>query len=284
MRICHLSTYDNHGGAGRAAYRIHNALIEMGISSTLLVKNKRTNNPTIIASVEPRIYKLFSNVSRVLGQKLLQLMYANFSKRGKFSSLLLYRSRLSSNYLNTYNVVCLYWVCEGFISPETISKIKRPIIWRLSDMWPFTGGCHYSGQCTCYTQNCGRCPFLQSRITQDPSRLLWNRKAKSWKGLDLTIVSPSRWLADCASPFTTRPRPPISRGWHRPPSRSGTAAPGSNSDIGSATRSSTRRRCAAAASTTRTCISAAGSCVRTSLRARTPRGSPRARIPNTSRS
>jgi glycosyltransferase involved in cell wall biosynthesis len=65
-------------------------------------------------------------------------------------------------------------------------------------MWPFTGGCHYSGECDKYTQSCGHCPQLNSQQDGDISGWVWWRKAKAWKNLNLTIVTPSQWLADCA--------------------------------------------------------------------------------------
>jgi glycosyltransferase involved in cell wall biosynthesis len=66
-------------------------------------------------------------------------------------------------------------------------------------MWAFTGGCHYSQDCDRYTASCGACPQLYSSENWDLSRWVWQRKAKSWKDLDLTIVALSSWLSNCAS-------------------------------------------------------------------------------------
>ena len=65
-------------------------------------------------------------------------------------------------------------------------------------MWSFTGGCHYNEDCDKYTANCGACPILGSTKEADLSRQIWQRKHKSWQDLNLTIVTPSRWLGDCA--------------------------------------------------------------------------------------
>jgi glycosyltransferase involved in cell wall biosynthesis len=66
-------------------------------------------------------------------------------------------------------------------------------------MWAFTGGCHYSGACTRYEQTCGNCPQLRSNREFDLSRWTWKRKSKVWADLPLTIVTPSKWLADCVN-------------------------------------------------------------------------------------
>jgi glycosyltransferase involved in cell wall biosynthesis len=39
---------------------------------------------------------------------------------------------------------------------------------------------------------------LGSSCENDLSRWTWNRKERAWRNLDLTLVAPSRWLADCA--------------------------------------------------------------------------------------
>jgi glycosyltransferase involved in cell wall biosynthesis len=97
------------------------------------------------------------------------------------------------------DIVHLHWTCNGFLQIETLAKFQRPLVWTLHDMWPFTGGCHYTQTCDRYFQTCGACPQLHSRRQRDLSRWIWQRKAKAWSGLDLTLVAPSTWLADCAA-------------------------------------------------------------------------------------
>jgi glycosyltransferase involved in cell wall biosynthesis len=65
-------------------------------------------------------------------------------------------------------------------------------------MWPFTGGCHYNGKCDRYTHSCGACPQLHSSKEADLSRWIWQRKAKAWKNINLTLVTPSKWFAERA--------------------------------------------------------------------------------------
>jgi glycosyltransferase involved in cell wall biosynthesis len=96
------------------------------------------------------------------------------------------------------DIVHLHWVCNGFLKIESLPQLKKPIVWTFHDMWSFTGGCHYSLECDRYTNCCGSCPQLGSKRNWDLSRWVWNRKAHSWKNLDLTIVTPSEWLAKCA--------------------------------------------------------------------------------------
>jgi len=82
---------------------------------------------------------------------------------------------------------------------EDIVKIKAPIVWSLHDMWPFTGGCHYDGQCGGYRESCGNCPLLLSRKENDLSREVFARKSRVYsKKRDMTIVGLSSWITRCA--------------------------------------------------------------------------------------
>jgi glycosyltransferase involved in cell wall biosynthesis len=65
----------------------------------------------------------------------------------------------------------------------------------MHDMWGFTGGCHTTGTCIRYQQQCGLCPALHSQREQDISRRVWQQKAKHWTPDLFTIVAPSHWLA-----------------------------------------------------------------------------------------
>jgi glycosyltransferase involved in cell wall biosynthesis len=96
------------------------------------------------------------------------------------------------------DIVNIHWANSAFMQIETPNKLNKPIVWTLHDMWAFTGGCHYSENCNRYTTNCGACPQLDSKTSNDLSYWVWKRKAKAWKNLNLTIISPSHWLAKCA--------------------------------------------------------------------------------------
>jgi len=96
------------------------------------------------------------------------------------------------------DIVSLYWINGGFVSPEVLSRIDKPLVWRLSDIWPFTGGCHYPGACNRFETQCGSCPQLRRPGPDDAANSLWLRKQEAWRALDLTVVAPSNWMADLA--------------------------------------------------------------------------------------
>lgn len=118
-----------------------------------------------------------------------------------FRSACIGRNIIDHELVKKTDIVNLHWIAGGFLSIRGISrlvKLGKPIVWTLHDMWAFTGGCHYSGDCEKYIDSCGACPQLNSDKDNDITRKIWRRKKRAYKDLDLTIVTPSRWLAECA--------------------------------------------------------------------------------------
>jgi len=191
MKVLHLSTSDLESGAGRAALRVHQGLQNAGIVSQMLVRAKDSSDPQVIAE---------KSIRTKLGPPLSGLPFQLTRTQSKSNfSLQWFPDNLTKN-INRFepNIINLHWICNGFLQVETLRKIQPPLVWTLHDMWPFTGGCHYSKDCDRYTNACGSCPQLTSNNQQDLSRWVWNRKHKAWNSLNLTIIGASHWIANCA--------------------------------------------------------------------------------------
>ena len=96
------------------------------------------------------------------------------------------------------DIVHLHWVGDNFLPIAELAKIEAPIVWTLRDMWPFTGGCHYAGDCDKYRGGCGNCPQLVTGAADDISAHVSRQKQRAWSNVPMTLVCISRWLADCA--------------------------------------------------------------------------------------
>jgi glycosyltransferase involved in cell wall biosynthesis len=195
VNILLASSHDVEGGAARAAYRLHQGLKQIGVSSQMLVQAKTSGDKAILA---PKT-RLGQGIARArLSFDALPLKRYRNRQGTTFSVQWLPENVTKRIHQIKPDLVNLHWINDGFVQIESIAKLNRPIVWSLHDMWAFTGGCHYTDQCDRFTQSCGSCPQLQSQEVQDLSRSVWQRKAKAWKAADLTIVALSQWLADCA--------------------------------------------------------------------------------------
>ncbi|MDD5069397.1 MAG: glycosyltransferase family 4 protein [Candidatus Omnitrophica bacterium] len=100
------------------------------------------------------------------------------------------------------DIIHLHWISFMVDYKNFFRKINKPIIWTLHDVNPFTGGCHYAGSCRKYESRCGACPQLGSKSANDLSRRIFERKKNAYKNGKIFIVSPSKWMADCAKKST----------------------------------------------------------------------------------
>jgi glycosyltransferase involved in cell wall biosynthesis len=195
MKLLILNTTDNIGGAARAAYRLHKGLRSLEVDSTMLVLSKSTQDPSVVGP-QGKIAKGFARLRPHLDALPLQL-YGQ--RQGTYWSNAWVPNRLQNQIERLKpDLVNLHWVSSGFLPIDALGKMKRPLVWTLHDCWPFTGGCHYPGDCERFKDRCGDCPQLGSQTDRDLSRRVWERKAKHWRHLNLTIVTPSRWLAGLA--------------------------------------------------------------------------------------
>lgn len=193
MKILHLAMHDATG-AGRATMRLHQALMQANLDSTVLVTQKSTDIPkTRQPGGKIRLY-----------QKLQQkLMYASMEKSVDQNQYV-FSVNVSPSFLTPEikalnpDLIHLHWIGWEYLPIESLQNFNVPLVWTMHDMWTFTGGCHYSEECTRYRENCGHCPQLKQSREQDLSRWVWKRKSRAWSGLNLTLVAPSQWLANCA--------------------------------------------------------------------------------------
>ena len=56
--------------------------------------------------------------------------------------------RLSeNNKLFDVDIIHVHWIAKTYSDLSFIKDLNKPTIWTFRDMWPFTGGCHYSLEC-----------------------------------------------------------------------------------------------------------------------------------------
>ncbi|BAZ42790.1 group 1 glycosyl transferase [Calothrix sp. NIES-4101] len=193
MRPLILSTFDISGGAAKAAFRLHQGLRKIHIDSTMLVQYPESSENNIIGATN-KLEKYLNQARPTLDNLPLNRYqgrgYGTFSPQW-------FPDFTNSKIANlSPDIINLHWIC-GYIQIESIPRWNKPLVWTLHDMWTFTGGCQYSNGCDRYIKSCGACPQLHSHREKDISRWIWERKAKAWQNLDITIVTPSQWLANC---------------------------------------------------------------------------------------
>lgn len=199
MKVLQVSGTDKIGGAGIAAYRLHRGLRQANIDSQMLVSRKATADPTV-----QRLSSHFNRWERLRYRYASQQYHRQLKQHPRRGDSA-YWSLNNASYpiadvINAYNVdvVHIHWVGDNYLPISQFAKINAPIVWTLHDMWAFTGGCHYTGDCTAYQNTCGNCPQLTHPQPDDISYQVLQQKINTWNDIPMTIVCPSQWLADCA--------------------------------------------------------------------------------------
>ena len=202
IRVLSVSTYDSAGGAARAAYRIHLAVLACGVDSRMFVQVKKRSDERILRARDfvPRtwLYRLFNWPRKKLKKEWQAYQWGKYPDKGPDLMSDLIASDIGGALKKIdYDVLHLHWANNGFLPLDKLPR-NKPIVWTLHDTWPFCGVCHYFYECRGFMKECGQCPQLGSASALDLSRQVWKRKRRIYRKLDLHVVSPSRWLGENA--------------------------------------------------------------------------------------
>lgn len=196
MKILHLLACPLDSGAGKAVKTLHTELLKNGIRSTVAGRIEKDLDPFLGASRIPLSEKIISGAIRRLQVQANRIQFGEtrdveFLQRGvRFDKLRAYREAdlIHVQWANATSMGSLFW--------KQLFEEKRPIIWTLRDMWPFTGGCHFSGSCDRFEQNCGDCPKIHRPAEQETARQLEFKSA--YLPRSATFVAISNHFAETA--------------------------------------------------------------------------------------
>lgn len=193
--ILHIQSGPLNAGAARGVSNLHKALLTAGVKSRVLSthdydcssKSENMNDSTYYQFKGIRISDRIGNLPKKI--------YINRLNR-PFSTGLSGGNIVKTKAYSEADIIHLHWTC-GLLPLWSLQQIQKPVVWTLRDMWPLTGGCHYTLGCDNYTKGCGRCPQLNSESPHDLSRAiaLWKRKALP---KNLLVVGVSQWISKCA--------------------------------------------------------------------------------------
>ena len=203
IKVLFVNETDQGGGSARAALSLCHDVRRFGANTLMLVQNKKTANDDVISVSDfvPKglLWGMLDSFTLKIKNKLQHARWRPYKKTQDKS----YKSDTRGRYLFDafkkfdYDIVHLHWINNRFVKVSDLPKGK-PIVWTLHDSWPFCGVCHYFLDCVRYQNTCGECPQLGSKDPKDLSYKCWKEKFNAYKNLDLHIVAPSNWLAECA--------------------------------------------------------------------------------------
>ena len=198
MRVLIINTSERMGGAAIAAGRLMDALRNNGIQAKMLVRDKQTDRVTVIG-LKKSLWKIW----QFIWERIVIWKANHFKKHNLFEVDIANTGTnvISLPELSQADVIHLHWINQGMLSLKDIRRIiesGKPIVWTMHDMWPFTGICHYAGDCDKYTTHCENCPILYKGNKKDLSFHTFQQKKRMLEGSHIHFVSCSQWLGNMA--------------------------------------------------------------------------------------
>ena len=195
FNVVHLST-GHAGGAGLAARRLNAALNEVGVPSTFYALESKdftmaANEFAISRNPFARI--LSGVVVRAQAKLSSKILFSLISTRAISEKKILALAKTRNTVFHLHNWYNLIPESQIF----ALAKNGFPVVVTLHDQRLLTGGCHYTFDCTKFTNGCSKCPTIRRGLKWVPAYVVNKRKnflagipERPW----LTYVSPSNWI------------------------------------------------------------------------------------------
>ena len=190
ITVAMVNTAQTHGGAARMASLLVNGLNQYAedVHATLYHCENDFNDEVYIGLKKLTSRYINAGLARIGGSFVVyDFGVAEEIIDATENSDVLHVHNLHGYYLN-FKKLLLSW-CD------------RPIVWTWHDMWGATGRCGFSFNCDLWKKGCVSCPNKEYYPSAwlDNARLEFQYKSELFRRLkNLTIVCPSKWLADIA--------------------------------------------------------------------------------------
>ncbi len=190
MKLVQLNATCGVGSTGKICVAVSEILSDRGVENYILYSHGQTDYPLGIKYSEDLYIKRQALRARILGNY-------GFNSHRATKRLLETLEHIKPDIVHIHNIHGHDCDLKKLFSYFREKQIK--VIWTFHDCWAFTGYCpHFTYvQCDQWKNGCGACPQRRSYSWFfDRSRTMYSRKKELFAGLDMTIVTPSQWLAD----------------------------------------------------------------------------------------
>jgi glycosyltransferase involved in cell wall biosynthesis len=196
MRVVHVLSNDCPGGLNHAALRLHEELLRQGTASRVCVQARCTHAAADHSRPE-------TIVAHGRGHAALRRRIDSIP-----AWLLSGKPYLSLSWLPTTidatvaaldpDVVHIHQPHGATVSLSGLRRFGSPLVATLHDMWFFTGGCTFDGDCGRWSSACGECPKVRFPHPCDASRMGYGLKRRAYAENPISFVAPSRWIEEAA--------------------------------------------------------------------------------------
>lgn len=195
MRVLLINTSERMGGAAVSCCRLMEALKNNGIKAKMLVRDKQTDEITVVG-----LNQSWKHLWNFLWERIMIWKTNSFRKNNLFSVDIANTGTDITNLpeFKQADIIHLHWINQGMLSLNGIKKILssgKPVVWTMHDMWPCTGICHHARDCEGYHNKCGNCPYIYGNGSKkDLSYRIFKKKKDILKGNKIAFIACSNWM------------------------------------------------------------------------------------------
>ena len=194
MKVLQINTVCGSGSVGRITVDIVHALEEAGDEGMIAFGRRQ-------APEGVKTWKFGTNLD--MGVHVLHTFFKGehgFASSKQTARLIEKIKEYDPDIIHLHNIHGFYLDVEQLF--RYLKQAGKPVVWTLHDCWSFTGHCAHFDYIGCmkWKTGCGSCPQYKNvypyALFKDNSAGNYKRKKRSFTGVpDLTVVTPSRWLA-----------------------------------------------------------------------------------------
>ena len=190
MKVVQINSTCGIGSTGKICVDISKLLSKENIENYILYSCHSDGYELGIQCSNDKYVKIQALKSRIFGNY-------GFNSQKATRKMIAELERINPDVVHIHNIHG--HDCDFEMLFRYLKKTKKKVFYTFHDCWAFTGYCpHFTmAKCNSWTEKCGNCS-LKNEYSWflDKSSQNFRRKSESFKGLNLTIITPSRWLAD----------------------------------------------------------------------------------------
>lgn len=190
MKIVQVNATCGTGSTGNICVAVSEILAEQGIENYILYSSGSSEYSLGIKYATDGYLKRQAIKSRILGNY-------GFNSKLVTRRLIEEIDRIAPDIIHLHNLHSHN--CNLIMLFDYFRMKGIKLFWTFHDCWAFTGYCSHFviAKCDKWITGCSHCPqYKMSSWFLDRSSEMYSRKKKMIEGVDLTIITPSKWLAN----------------------------------------------------------------------------------------
>ncbi len=189
MKVVQLNCTCGKGSTGKICLAISNMLNENNVENYVLYTEGESNYTKAINYSSKKYKKFQAFKSRIFGN-------FGFNSKKATKKLIKILDNINPDIVHIHNIHG--HDCNLSLLFKYLKSNNKKIIWTFHDCWAFTGYCPYFllVKCDKWQKQCVSCPQRKKySLLFDRSKKLYKNKKELFSELDMTIITPSNWLA-----------------------------------------------------------------------------------------